>query len=138
MIARLAGGNDIVSLSAGDYLFREGDQSDALYIVKRGVLRVVSGSIVFETIRARDIVGEMAIVDEGSVRSASVIADTYAELTRIDIAAFLTLIENAPNFALIVMRTMARRLRIMNHRYRPASEWRGHPASPASTDGNNR
>jgi len=111
MIARLAGGNDTVSLSAGDYLFREGDQSDALYIVKRGVLRVVSGSIVFETIRARDIVGEMAIVDEGSVRSASVIADTYTELTRIDIAAFLTLIENAPDFALIVMRTMARRLR---------------------------
>jgi CRP-like cAMP-binding protein len=50
-----------------------------------------------------------------------VIAGTQAELTKIDLAGFLTLVECEPNFALIVMRVMARRLRVMNQRYRPGS-----------------
>jgi CRP/FNR family transcriptional regulator, cyclic AMP receptor protein len=134
MIARLSGEAETISLRPGDFLFREGDDADALYIVKRGVVRVVSGSTVYETVRAGGIVGEMAIADEGSLRSASVIAGTYAELIRIDTAGFLTLIEGAPDFALIVMRVMARRLRVMNQRYRPASVWNSQPASLHSAD----
>jgi CRP/FNR family transcriptional regulator, cyclic AMP receptor protein len=121
--AQLPGRGEIVSLNPGDFLFREGDDADALYIVNGGVLRVVSGGTVYETVRAGGIVGEMAIVDEGSPRSASVIAGTYAELTKLDLAEFLTLIAIDPDFALVVMRVMARRLRVMNARYRPTLTW---------------
>jgi CRP-like cAMP-binding protein len=66
----------------------------------------------------------MALVDTEAPRSASVIASTYAELFRIDRSDFLALVAGAPDFAVMVMRVMARRLRIMNQRYRPqAAAW---------------
>lgn len=107
-----------VTVEGGDFLFREGDLADALYIVRKGVLRIVSGSIVYETVKPGGIVGEMGIVDQGGRRSASVIAGTRAELEKIDRSAFLTLIRSTPDFALEVMQVMARRLRVMNRRYR--------------------
>jgi CRP/FNR family transcriptional regulator, cyclic AMP receptor protein len=107
------------SLRSGEFLFREGDMADALYVVERGVLRIISGSVVYETVKAGGIVGEMAIVDEDEPRSASVIAGTHAELIKIDADRFRSLITEAPQFALMVMRVMARRLRLMNQRYRP-------------------
>jgi CRP/FNR family cyclic AMP-dependent transcriptional regulator len=77
---------------------------------------VVSGSTVYETVRAGGIVGEMAIIDERT-RSASVIAGTYSELLEVDAPKFLSLVATTPRFALTVMRVMARRLRIMDLRY---------------------
>jgi len=113
-----------VSLRSGEFLFHEGDKADALYIVARGVLRVMSGSAVLETVPVGGIVGEMAIVDRTMPRSASVIAGTYSELIKIDAPQFLALVRATPDFALMVMRVLARRLRVMNWRYRPqAKEW---------------
>jgi CRP/FNR family transcriptional regulator, cyclic AMP receptor protein len=108
----------IVTVEGGDFVFREGDPADALYIVRKGVLRIVSGSIVYETVKPGGIVGEMGIVEQGGRRSASVIAGTRAELEKIDRSAFLMLIRSTPDFALEVMQVMARRLRVMNRRYR--------------------
>ena len=105
-----------VVLHAGEFLFQEGDEAYALYVVKKGVLRVVSGSTLYETVRTGGIVGEMAIIEERT-RSASVIAGTYSELLDVDAANFLSLIATMPSFALTVMRVMARRLRIMDLRY---------------------
>ncbi len=112
-----------ISLRSGEFLFHEGDDADALYIVARGVLRIISGSMVYETVRAGGIVGEMAVVDPGMPRSASVIAGTHAELIRVDASQLLGLIGAAPEFALMIMRVMSRRLRVMNQRYRPPAVW---------------
>lgn len=109
---------ETVSLDPGEFLFREGDAAHELYIVRKGVLRIVSGSTVYETVRSGGIVGEMGIVEQGARRSASVIAGTRAELVKIDTAKFLALVANTPDFSLEVMRVMARRLRVMNRRYR--------------------
>jgi len=113
-----------LELHAGEFLFQEGDDAHALYVVKKGVLRVVSGSTIYETVRVGGIVGEMAIIDERT-RSASVIAGTHCELLEIDVPEFLSLIATNPRFALTVMRVMARRLRIMDQRY-----GRNSPAAP--------
>jgi len=118
-VAQLYGATEIVRLRSGNFLFREGDEGDALYIVKSGTLRIMSGGIVYESVRAGGIVGEMALVDRGMPRSASVIAATSAELIKIDVPKFLALIASAPDFALTVMGVIARRIRVMNSRYRP-------------------
>jgi CRP/FNR family transcriptional regulator, cyclic AMP receptor protein len=118
-VERLCGVPEIVMLRSGEFLFREGDEGNALYIVKRGTVRIISGSVVYETVRAGGVVGEMALVDEGMPRSASVIAATHAELIRIDALKFLSLVASTPDFALTVMGVMARRIRVMNWRYRP-------------------
>jgi CRP-like cAMP-binding protein len=108
---------ELISLGAGEFLFREGDAADALYVVKKGTLRVVSGSTVYETLKPGGIVGEMAIVEQRSRRSASVIAGTHAELLKINRKQFLDLVARNPDFSLEVMQVMARRLRVMNRRY---------------------
>ena len=71
----------------------------------------------YETLKPGGIVGEMAIVDQSSRRSASVIAGTHAELLKIDRKRFLDLVANNPDFSIEVMQVMARRLRVMNQRY---------------------
>jgi CRP-like cAMP-binding protein len=58
-----------VSLRPGEFLFREGDAADALYIVSRGTLRIMSGIAVYEVVEAGGIVGEMAIAEEDKPRS---------------------------------------------------------------------
>lgn len=117
-LERLYGATEIVSLRSGEFLFKEGDQGDALYIVKSGSVRIISGSTVYETVRAGGIVGEMALVDIETPRSASVIAATTAELVRIDLPKFRVLVGSEPDFALTIMAVMARRIRVMNSRYR--------------------
>ena len=114
----MSGPTETVSLDAGEFLFREGDVGDALYIVRKGLLRIVSGSTVYETVTTGGIIGEMAIVEPGARRSAAVIAETRAELLKIDRSKFLALVANTPDFSLDVMQVMARRLRVMNLRYR--------------------
>jgi CRP/FNR family cyclic AMP-dependent transcriptional regulator len=113
-----------VSLRPGEFLFREGDTADALYIVSRGTLRIMSGIAVYEVVEAGGLVGEMAIVEEDKPRSASVISSTYAELFKVDRPTFRAMVSDTPDFALMAMRVIARRLRIMNQRYRPqAAIW---------------
>jgi len=112
-----------ISLVPGEFLFREGDDADGLYIVERGSLRIISGSTVYETVQAGGIVGEMAVIDEGMPRCASVIAGTHAKLIKIGPDEFASLIAEAPEFALMVMRVTVRRLRLMNQRYRPQTVW---------------
>jgi len=117
-ILNACGAAETVTLKPGEFLFREGDEARFLYVVKSGTLRVMSGSTVYETLRAGSIVGEMAIIEAEMPRSANVIAGTYAELAAIDLDKFLALVSNAPSFALTVMRVITRRLRVMNQRYR--------------------
>ena len=112
---------ELISVRPGEILFREGDEGHALYIVEKGNLRVMSGSVVYETVTAGGILGEMALIDEGAPRSASVIAVSHAQLWEIDTDRFRSMVASDPNFAITVMRTMARRLRIMNQRYRPGA-----------------
>jgi CRP/FNR family transcriptional regulator, cyclic AMP receptor protein len=110
-----------ITLKAGEILFREGDDASAMYIVKQGTLRVLSGSTVLETVHNGGLVGEMAIIEEDMPRSATVIAGTYCELAEIDVPRFLTLVANKPAFSITLLRVIARRLRVMNRRYRSST-----------------
>jgi CRP/FNR family cyclic AMP-dependent transcriptional regulator len=110
-----------IALRPGEVLFREGDDATAMYVVKHGTLRVLSGSTILETVRDGGLIGEMAIIEEHMPRSATVIAGTYCELLEIDIPRFLSLVANAPSFSLTVLRVISRRLRVMNRRYRDST-----------------
>ena len=116
----ISGRAKILTLNVGEVLIGEGEQAHGLYIVKGGLLRIESGTVIYETVTTGGIVGEMAIINEGMPRSASVIARTQAEVVEIDRATFLSLVSDRPHFALTVMRVMSRRLRRMNRRYRLA------------------
>ncbi len=110
-----------IALKPGEVLFREGDDANAMYIVKHGTLRILSGSTILETVRDGGLIGEMAIIEEHMPRSATAIAGTYCELVEIDVPRFLSLVANAPAFSITVLRVISRRLRVMNRRYRDST-----------------
>jgi 2-oxoglutarate dehydrogenase E1 component len=99
-----------VDLAVGAPLFRAGDRGDALYVVESGELRVERGGKVVGLIRAGEVVGEMALADEGP-RSADVFAHTPARLLKIPADAFELVLEQHPGVARGLVRVLARRLR---------------------------
>ena len=122
LIARFASDWPAIPLQRGQVLFAEGDSANFLYLVKSGALRIMSGGTIYEDVGPGGIVGEMGIVEELALRSASVIALLPSSVITVDKAQFLTLIERAPSFALTVMRVLSRRLRAMNLRYRSSGD----------------
>ncbi|HEV2334135.1 MAG TPA: cyclic nucleotide-binding domain-containing protein [Stellaceae bacterium] len=117
-ILAACGDAETIALKSGEILFREGDEARAMYVVKQGTLRILSGSTILETVREGGLVGEMAIIEAHMPRSATVIAGTHCELVEIDVPKFLSLVANTPAFSITVLRVISRRLRVMNRRYR--------------------
>jgi CRP-like cAMP-binding protein len=81
-----------------------------MYIVRSGTVEISVGNRLVETIRPNGMFGEMALVD-GEPRSATARARDNCELAPIDRKLFVLMVDDAPHFALNVMRVMADRLR---------------------------
>ncbi|HUK61614.1 MAG TPA: Crp/Fnr family transcriptional regulator [Stellaceae bacterium] len=104
---------NLVSLKAGEVLFRRGDDAHAMYVILSGEVRVGDGNADYGRIGAGSIVGEMALIDHAP-RSATVTAVSDTSLAEIDEKRFIYLVERTPNFALNVMRILSQRLRRSN------------------------
>lgn len=79
---------DLLEYEAGDVLFEQDDEADALYIINNGELEVASRSaigeeVVLARLQPGTAVGEMSLI-EGGPRSATVQAVTDAEVFRLD------------------------------------------------------
>lgn len=76
-----------ITLTAGEYLFREGDAPDSAYLIEEGGIDVVSGDhgrkLLLAQLGPGDLLGEMAVIDK-SLRSASAIANRDSVLLVID------------------------------------------------------
>ena len=101
------------NFTKGRMIFEEGDRGDEFFFVVRGQVEIRSGDRSFETVGPDGIFGEMALIDD-SPRSATAVALTDVTLAPIKENQFLFLVQNAPFFALSVMRVLARRLRRQN------------------------
>ena len=94
-LRQLAGLVQPVRFRAGEVIIREGDAGDSLYIVGSGKVRIVrladGNEIPVADLGRGALFGELAVL-EGRARTASVIADTDAELLRLDRALMKELI----------------------------------------------
>lgn len=113
----------VVKLRRGETLFREGDKTDCLYILRSGGLRIRRGAVVYEDVQPGGMVGEMGLIERNRPRSATIVALADSELIAIDEARFFSLVAETPAFALEVMRVLSRRLRAMDLRH-AATPWR--------------
>ena len=98
---------------AGDIIFREGDPAAELLVVKSGTVEIRIGNRLLDTLGERSIFGEMALIDHGP-RSATAVALTDTTLIPLGDKGFGLLVAYAPNFALSVLRVLARHLRTTN------------------------
>lgn len=106
---------EAVAYPAGTVIFKEGDAGDAMYVVKSGEIAIEVGGKQIETLKAGDILGEMALLANES-RSATARTLVDSELVAVTASRFEFLVQQTPFFALDVMRIMAQRLRAMNQR----------------------
>jgi sulfate permease, SulP family len=118
MSERLLAACDEVRLNSGEYLFREGDVSDALFLVAVGRLRVAiegdGGERRLRSMVAGSFVGEIGLYSQ-EPRSASVIAEQDALIYRLSASALerLTTTDSAlvAAFHALLFRLSAERLR---------------------------
>lgn len=101
---------ELLDLTTDSVLFREGDKGDLMYVLISGTAEIRVRGRLMEMAQEGAILGEMAMIDEG-VRSATVIAKTHCKLLAIDQKRFNFLIQQTPNFAMHVMKVIAKRLR---------------------------
>jgi len=105
--------SDTVQLSPGEFLFREGDKGEKMYVLLEGEVDIFLGDFVLETAGPGALLGEMALIDD-SPRTAHAVAKTPARLAQIDRRRFHFLVQQTPHFATHVLKTLADRLRHMN------------------------
>jgi len=113
----MAGSNKV--LKDGQVLFRAGDQSDGMYLIRRGELRVYleqnNKEVALATIGEGGMIGEMALFD-GAPRSASVKAVKEVEVTHISKDDFGKLMKQIPKWFVGLMSALSTRLRQTNER----------------------
>lgn len=102
-----------VRFPAGSTVLEAGGTGRIMYVVQEGTLDVHVGGHRVATAGPGEIVGELALIDDGP-RSAAVVARTDCALVPVDEKRFLFLVQQTPYFALQVMRVLADRLRRMN------------------------
>ncbi|MGZ6977474.1 MAG: patatin-like phospholipase family protein [Acidimicrobiia bacterium] len=115
MIAELLKVGELVHVRAGEWLFRTGDEGDALYLVDAGRLEVLSEEDGRETLIrvlvAGDAVGELAMLTRAP-RSASVRAVRDSELLRVPHDACMRLVSVDGAFALAMLASIGEKLRL--------------------------
>lgn len=109
----LAFTSDRVSYSAGQILFRQGDEGDAAYVILSGTAEVLveseGGQIKVAELEPNSIVGEIAILCNVS-RTATVRAAAPLEALRIRKEHFLRLLTEFPEMTIEILRVLAERL----------------------------
>lgn len=94
----IAAATQVVSFKAGDYLMRQGEPGDCIFILSSGRVEILAGdpdrsddpgaSVVLSSLAGGDTVGELALLD-GKPRSASCVALAPTRCLKLDRHAFL-------------------------------------------------
>jgi CRP/FNR family cyclic AMP-dependent transcriptional regulator len=106
-------------LKAGQVLFKAGDASNGMYVIRKGQVQVYleqgGKEVKLATVQDGAIVGEMAFF-ENKPRSANVKAITDVEVTLITNDDFAKLLKQIPNWFVSIMQALSGRLRTTNER----------------------
>jgi CRP/FNR family transcriptional regulator, cyclic AMP receptor protein len=111
-------------LTSGEVLFQKGDVGESLYGVRRGQIRIETGTesggrLTFNVLGAGDLFGEVAVFD-GQPRTADAVAAEPTELfvlRRSDIMSFL---EKHPRVAVRMIELLCARIRLISERMEEA------------------
>jgi CRP-like cAMP-binding protein len=95
---------------AGEVIFTKGDLGEAMYLVREGSVALRNEDRIIEVVETPGLFGEMALIDQ-EPRSLTAVAATDVTLVEIPERQFWALVHETPEFARLVMRVLAQRLR---------------------------
>ncbi|MCB0391106.1 MAG: Crp/Fnr family transcriptional regulator [Bdellovibrionales bacterium] len=111
----MAGG--IKQLSKGEILFREGDPSDAMYVIKKGKIAITkakgNSEIILAELMPGEMLGEMAFFDN-KPRSAGAKATVDSEVISLPFAALHAQFKTFPEWLRAMVKTVNSHLRNAN------------------------
>ena len=108
-------------VKSGEFIFREGDAGDGLYIVNDGLIQI-SAMVgenqrrVLSRIGPGDFFGEMAAL-EARPRSASAIAEQESTVQFIRSEELLKVLERSPKVAVSLLREVSQRMRELDEQF---------------------
>ena len=121
----LAFTSERMTFNAGQELFHQGDQGDAMYVILGGVADVLidtpGGQITVAELKKNGFVGEIAILCDVP-RTATIKAREQLATLRISKDMFYRLIAEFPQMAIEIMRELAHRLEDTNEKLRNATK----------------
>src|ERR1700690_351882 len=114
-------------LVKNDVLMHKGDAGDSLFMISKGLFRIVTedakgGELVINQSGPGETIGEMALLDQAP-RSATVIASSDAEVLELKQDAFYEILDQRPDLALELIRSFSSRLRFSTTYIQKAIEW---------------
>ena len=103
-----------VNVKKGDYIFREGDPADVMYMIHKGKVQISKETGAFDEkiriLREGEFVGEMAVINK-MPRSASAFAVEDCVLIKMDPQSFHETVQKNHEFAVSVIQLLSDRLR---------------------------
>jgi CRP/FNR family cyclic AMP-dependent transcriptional regulator len=111
-------------LDAGEVLFQKGDKGDALYGVRRGRIRIETGTagggrLTLNMLGPGDLFGEIALFD-GQPRTADAISAEPSELFMVRRSDFLAYLEREPRITVRLLELLCQRIRWVSDRMEEA------------------
>jgi CRP/FNR family transcriptional regulator, cyclic AMP receptor protein len=108
-------------VAAGEILFQKGDSGDALFGIRRGQIRIETGSadggrLALNFLGAGDLFGEIAVLD-GQPRTADAMAGEPSELFVVRRNDFLNFLESEPRVAVKLIALLCQRIRWASDRF---------------------
>lgn len=100
----------------GATVFEEGSQGDKMYVVVEGEVGLFKndgkGEFIVASLVKGDFFGEMGLIDSAPRTATARAVKAGTKLIQIDQAKFIYLVSQQPVFALTIMQTLSKRLRL--------------------------
>ena len=108
---------EVVRLNKNEVLFKEGDRSSSIYVLKTGMLAIVKeheeGRSIIAELSGRQLVGEMAFLN-GQTRTATVEALEDSEVIELKLGDPLSFINEQPFWLGMILETLITRVKEMD------------------------
>jgi CRP-like cAMP-binding protein len=110
ILAAITAEGDERTFAEGQFVVREGDSGDELFVILEGEARVERSGTVLTMFRAGDFFGEISVFD-GRPRSADVVAASPLRILAISRDLVRAALEREPRAAWAMLEVLAGRLR---------------------------
>jgi CRP-like cAMP-binding protein len=113
-----------IRFAKNDIVFEENQAGDCAFLIKKGTVTVYKTvkdkKLVLSTMKAGDIIGEMAVIT-GEARSASAVATSDAELLVINESVLQTALDDTLPFIKVLVQQILDRFQSMNDKHEDTS-----------------
>ncbi len=115
-LRKVAQRGQLLQLSEGELIIREGDPSGAFFLILSGSATVRARDQEVTVLGASDVIGEMGVL-LGKPRTASVSAGGPMVVLKFDAVVFDAMFERIPGFGMGICRALAGRLEQTTHKH---------------------